>query len=430
MTALAWGGPARGVLVCRVRRAHLRISTRRSPEPGKMNWSPSGSQTRGTGRRRCWTRWVVPLALAVLAGSCSPADLPGREAAAERSEAAEVIPVGARDTLRPVIITERVLDDSDDPAIWIDREHPERSLVLGTDKHRRDGGVYVFGLDGRIDHTRTVTGLRRPNNVDVAYGLQLGGRQVDIAVVTEREAMSLRVFALPAMQPIDGGGIRVFDGDKRRAPMGIALYRRPRDGAIFAMVSGKDGPRNGYLWQYRLEDDGGGGVRGVKVRQFGRYSGRQEIEAIAVDAALGYVYYSDETAGIRKYHADPEAGDQELAFFGTAGFVRDHEGIAIYAREDGSGYILVSDQQGGRLQVFAREGTSANPHDHPALAVIPIVSRETDGIEVTAAPLGAGFPRGVLVTMSSDGTFHFYRWEDVQARIRDAKILSPSSARP
>jgi 3-phytase len=190
----------------------------------------------------------------------------------------------ASDTLRPAVITERVLADSDDPAIWVDPGDPARSIVLGTDKHDTRGGVYVFDLAGRIDRTRTVTPLQRMNNVDVESRFAAGENELEIAAATERNRMALRVFALPNMRPIDCGGIRVFDGDPGRAPMGVALYRRPRDGAVFAIVGGKGGPTDGtYLWQYRLQRDGAGCVRGVKVREFGAYSGRAEIEAIAVD---------------------------------------------------------------------------------------------------------------------------------------------------
>jgi 3-phytase len=323
--------------------------------------------------------------------------------------------------LEPAVVTDRVPGDSDDPAIWIDREDPARSIVLGTDKHPTDGGIYVFDLGGGIDVSRTIAGLRKVNNVDIEYGLHLGGRLVDIAVATEREAMALRVFTLPDMTPIDGGGIPVFDGDPRRGPMGIALYRNPGDGAVYAIVGGKDGPPDGYLWQYRLEDDGAGQVRAIKVRELGTYSGTKEIEAIAVDDELGYVYYSDEAAGIRKYHADPAAGNEELAIFGASGFVRDREGIAIYRGSDGAGYLLVSDQGGHRLQVFPREACDGRPHDHPVMAVVPVKARSTDGIEVTARSLGPDFPAGMLVMMSSDRTFHYYRWQDVAERIREVR---------
>jgi 3-phytase len=350
-----------------------------------------------------------------LTAACGASDRRAGETEAARTEAA--LPLISNDTVRATVVTEPVLGDSDDPAIWIDPADPTRTLILGTDKHDTNGGVYAFGLDGKIDRARTVTGLKRVNNVDVAYGLRLGGKVVDIAAATERNRQALRIFSLPDMRLVDGEGITVFDGDKNRAPMGIALYKRPRDGAIFAIVGGKDGPRSGYLWQYRLEDDGHGRVRGVKVREFGTYSGKKEIEAIAVDNELGYVYYSDETAGIRKYHADPDAGDEELAFFATSGFVQDHEGIAIYKHADGTGYLLVSDQQGQRLQVFRREGEPGNPHHHPAIAVIPISALETDGVEVTSTPLGPAYPKGLLVMMSTDRTFHYFRWEEIEARL-------------
>ena len=86
--------------------------------------------------------------------------------------------------------------------------------------------------------------------------------------------------------------------------MGIGLYRRARDGAMFAIVAPKEGPRDGYLWQYRLLDAGGPHRRDVRpaVRDLQRADRPRgnEIEAVAVDDALGYVYYADEADGIHK----------------------------------------------------------------------------------------------------------------------------------
>ncbi|HEY1109342.1 MAG TPA: phytase, partial [Opitutaceae bacterium] len=200
-------------------------------------------------------------------------------------------------TIKPRLVTEPVRFDTDDPAIWIDRGDPAKSLVVGTDKET-DGALYVFDLKGKIIADKTVRGLARPNNVDIAYGLKLGGKAVDIAVVTEREKQRLRVFALPSMESVDKGDLAIFPGDVTRAPMGVALYTRPSDGAVFAIVGGKSGPAQGYLGQYRLEDDGAGKVKMTLVRQFGAYSAKKEIESIAVDNELGYVYYSDEGVGV------------------------------------------------------------------------------------------------------------------------------------
>jgi 3-phytase len=321
----------------------------------------------------------------------------------------------AANALQPLVITEQTLHDTDDAAIWIHPTDPLRSLVLGTDKDT-DGSLYVFDLGGKI--VQRVGDLQRPNNVDVATDFQLGGRRVDIAVVTERERQRLRVFTLPDMKSADNGDLVLFGGDTTRAPMGVALYRRSKDGALFAIVSGKTGPAESYLAQYLLEDDGCRKVKITRVREFGRYSGRNEIEAIAVDAELGYVYYSDEGFGIRKYHADPDTPDagRELAVFGTTGFAGDHEGISISRKSDGTGFLIVSDQQANRFQIFPREGLPGQPHEHPVVGAFDVAAIESDGSEVTSVALGEKFPEGLFVAMSNGRVFHYYGWHEIAGR--------------
>jgi len=155
-----------------------------------------------------------------------------------------------QDGVQAGIVSEATPWDSDDPAIWIHPQDPGLSLIIGTDKHR-NGGLYAFDLDGKI--VRTVTGLQGPNNVDVAYGFPLQDHGVDIAVVTERLQQRIRIFQLPELAELDDGGLIVFDGDRNRAPMGVALYKRPTDQALFVFVGGKSGPRQGYIAQYRLQ---------------------------------------------------------------------------------------------------------------------------------------------------------------------------------
>jgi 3-phytase len=327
--------------------------------------------------------------------------------------------------IHPAVRSEPVADDPDDPAIWVHPTDPTRSLIFGTNKVAAPrGALVVFGLDGRT--RQTVAGLDRPNNVDVEYGLNLGGRSVDIAVVTERLKNQLRVFQIAP----DGSGIsdvtspgntRVFAGrtGEEAAPMGISLYRRPRDGAIFAIVAPKTGPRQGYLGQYRLEEDGRGRMKAGFVRYFGKFSGVGEIEAVAVDDALGYIFYADEGDGIHKYRADPDhtGAAHELAHFGRTGFRADREGIAIYERNDGTGYIICTDQIDGNSEhhVYRREGEPGQPHDHSnLLKVVRGGADGTDGIEITSRPLGPKWAAGLMVAMNSSGrNFLLYRWEDV-----------------
>ncbi|WP_159477413.1 phytase [Dyadobacter sp. 3J3] len=320
--------------------------------------------------------------------------------------------------VEPLFVTDTVAHDSDDPAVWINPQDPAQSLILGTDKDQ-NGGLYVFDLEGKVQKEKVVQGLQRPNNVDVEYGLMLGGKLTDIAVVTERFTHKLRIFSLPDMKPVDGGGLDVFVGQTKageRDLMGIGLYKN-KSGKIYAIVGRKTGPTSGsYLWQYLLEDNGSGKVNATLVRKFGTYSGLKEIESIAVDDQLGFVYYSDEGKGVRKYYADPEKGNKELALFATTGFTEDHEGISIYKLTDTTGYILVSDQGANQFKIFDRQPNLDSTGMQKLFKTIKVKANHSDGSEMVSIPLNKNFRNGLFVAMSDNKTFHLYRWEDIAGK--------------
>jgi 3-phytase len=341
----------------------------------------------------------------------------------------------------PALATDPVAHDPDDPAIWRHPSDPGRSLILGTDKVAGVGALYVFGLDGKV--RQTLGPLDRPNNVDVEYGVRFGARTVDVAVVTERKQHRLRVFAIPA----DGGalsdlaprGLPVLEGmtGAQSEPMGVALYKRPRDGAVFAIVAPKSGSDRDYLWQYRFDAGPDGAPRLTRVRRFGAFSGigpepgeAGEIEAVVVDDELGFVYYSDERFGIRKWAADPDdsAAAAELAVFGRDGYLGDREGLAIYPTGPGRGFIVSSDQIEGatRVRLYPREGIGLSPHVHEPTATIVTQSDETDGLEALAAPL-PGFPQGLLVMMNSSAkNFLIYQWAEIATSVGNSRQVYPA----
>lgn len=303
--------------------------------------------------------------------------------------------------VKPLGFTDPVSKDADDPAVWVNRKDPARSVVYGTNKSKApDGALVAFDLRGET--LQTVAGIDRPNNCDVEYGL--GG--MDVLVATERLKNRLRVFR------IDGGRLTDITGDTGSVeePMGISLYKRPRDGAVFAIVSPKTGPAKGYLAQYHLTVRGGK-VDATLVRRFGAYSGKKEIESIAVDDELGFVYYSDETFGTRKCSLDT---GKEVALFNTSGFQADHEGIALWTRPGGRGYLVCTDQIKGdsEYHVYTRRGNRP-------VGVFRVGADETDGIEVCSAPLGPRFPKGIFLAMDSGPKrFAMASWADVAKALR------------
>jgi len=293
---------------------------------------------------------------------------------------------------------------TDDPAVW---RHPKRvaeSLIIGTVKMPApDGAVAVYRLDGTL--LMRVTGVDRPNNVDVAYGVRIGRRKVDIAVVTERNKQQLRVFEIvPGEGLRDLAALPVFEGERGPAalPMGVAMYRRKRDRALFAIVSRKTGPSGSYLWQYEIRDNGRGGLEGKKIREFGIFSGTKEIEAVAVDHDREHIYYADEGAGIRKYHADPAhpQASRELALFGQSGWKGDREGIAIH-----DGFIVATDQQhpNSEFHVFSRDTLRE-------VGIFRVGADTTDGIEIA--------PFGLFIAMNdSRHNFVLAEWKAIRAAL-------------
>ncbi len=324
----------------------------------------------------------------------------------------------AKDAIKPSIVTEQVPNDTDDPAIWVNPKDSTEVIVIGTDKHEKTGGLYAYDMEGKI--IDKVTPLDRPNNVDIAYGFQMGDQLVDIAVLTERGTNKIRVFSLPDLKPLDQGGIAVFEGEEEKSPMGISLYTQKDSvgNRIFAVVGRKSGPTGRYLFQYELSWNGQA-VEGEKVREFGAYAGGKEIEAIAVDNELGYIYYSDEGYGIHKYYADPLKGNEELSLFGQQDFKSDHEGIAIYKQSDSTGYILVSNQQNNSFNIYPREGVAGNIHEHQLIKEIPVSAIECDGAEAVSIPIGSKFPKGMLVAMSNGRVFHYYDWQIIEDLLKN-----------
>ncbi len=353
--------------------------------------------------------FLLPLAF-LLAISCGQGDNTAESDAEQDNTSTDSTSIKV---IQPRVVTQAVEHDTDDPAIWINPKDLNQSLIIGTDKDSL-GALYAFDLDGRIVK-RSVT-LNRPNNVDVAYGLMVNGVATDYAITGERHSHMMRIFSLPDMQPIDGGGIPVYVGEvgpEYRDLMGMVVYVAP-DGEHYAIAGRKNGPTDGtYLWQYRLYGKNDGTVGAELVRKFGNFSGRKEIEAIAVDHNLGYIYYSDEQAGVRKYHAHPYKGNEELAFFATEGFLDDHEGVSIYNLTDSTGYIIVSDQRRNAFRMFPREGSNGNPHAHPEVGVVFTATNNSDGNEITTESFNGRFPGGLFVAMSDDRTFQYYSWKDM-----------------
>lgn len=331
----------------------------------------------------------------------------------QKQNDAEVTTTNEVTIIKPSVITEKSINDTDDPAIWVNSENPSQSIVFGTDKDT-NGAIYAYNLDGKIIEDKTIRNIERPNNIDLIYNFQINDTTATaIIAFTEREKQQIRVFSVPDMQPLDNGGFKVFEDETNenfKWPMGIALYQSPVNKKVYAIVGRKEGPTENYLYQYELIATTDG-IRANLVRKFGKFSGKKEIEAIATDNEKGFIYYSDEQHGIRKYYAEPEKGNEEIAIFGTDKFQSDIEGIAIAKTSESDGYIIVSDQQRGTFNVFDR-------NSNEFIKVVNLSTLETDGCDVVTANLGGNYSRGLFVAMNDSKEFYFYDFGKILDQIR------------
>ena len=319
--------------------------------------------------------------------------------------------------IKPVVVTEQTPTDTDDPAIWVNPKDPGKSLIIGTDKGEDNGGLFVFNLEGKLIDSLSVYPLMRPNNVDIEYGFTWDSLSIDIAVCTERNRNSIRVFRLPEMEAIDNGGIPVFADQAQRAPMGIALYKDAQ-GKVHAIVSRKEGPEDAYLEILQLDYDSNGFVVANDRKYFGQFSGKKEIEALFVDDAKAQLYYSDENFGMRKYDLNTL---EQLQVFGAEDFKEDNEGISLAL--DSLGYLLISDQQAHAFNVYSRS-------NNQWITKFGVEAEESDGSETYIGYLNEQFPEGIFVAMSEGAVFHYYDWRDIKALLRNWSFFSIQAAKP
>jgi 3-phytase len=203
----------------------------------------------------------------------------------------------------------------------------------------------------------------------------------------------------------------------------LCLYVSPRTGTYYAFVSDS----SGTVQQWALVDAGNGQVEATKVRTLSLGS---TTEGCVADDASGDLYIAEEDVALWKYGAEPDAGSgrTRVDVVGSGGHLTaDIEGLAIYYRGDGSGYLLASSQGSDAFVVYQRGGTNAYVTTFAIAAGAVDGVSHTDGIEVTNAALGTAFPDGLFIAQDdhNDGgnqNFKLVPWGDL------ARAASPALA--
>jgi len=303
-------------------------------------------------------------------------------------------------------------DAADDPALWIHPTDASRSRVLGTNKKQ---GLLVYDLAGKQQQFLEVG---RINNVDVRQRVRLGAQEIDLAVATQRDDLSVVVFAIDP-----DGQVR----EHSRIPTGlkdiygICLYQ-PRAGGLEVFVNDKDGTYQRYALGHA-----DGKLSGALVQTFKVAS---QPEACVADDAAQRLFIGEEKRGVwvMDLAVSVQTPPKLVMALPVGGVLHaDTEGLGLFKGQQGS-YLVVSSQGNNSYVVL----DAAPPYRVRGafrigmnLALGIDGTSETDGLEVTSTPLGAAFPKGMLVVQDGykrlpDGAqnFKLVAWEDIAAALK------------
>ncbi|UYO96911.1 phytase [Microbacterium sp. M28] len=360
--------------------------------------------------------------------------------------------------------------DADDPAIWVDEDDAENSLVITTAK---EAGMNVYDLEGQlVQHIdpKLASGEGdapgRYNNVDLIHDFELDGDEVDLAVVSDKGMDDLGIFViddgeLTEVTAPDAG--RIFSASQEEVnsehtAYGLATWQE--DDGAYALVSRNSETEVALL---ELSDKGDGTVGWDVVRELalpaefampdgstwttcddpGQYA---QVEGIAVDEESGTAYLGQELVGIWKVDADltgeaelvdtaiefglPGTYDAELdecvygenPGFGGDVLRTDIEGLTIYETDEGEGYLLASSQGDDSFAVYDIEDDNAYVGSFSVVDGAVDGTQHSDGADVVNVSL-PGFDGGLLVLQDGDNTpegsdeestnFKYLAWEDV-----------------
>lgn len=309
-------------------------------------------------------------------------------------------------------------DAADDPAIWVNPQDPGASLIFGTNK-KGDRGLLVYDLAGREVGAYDGGAM---NNVDLRSDVRVGDRSLVLVVAS---AVDRRELTVLEFEPSTGGLRRLPNGVVEIGIRGSGLCLwRPPDGRVYAMATAG----NGRVEQWALVN-AGGAFEPSFVREFTLSS---RVEGCVTDDETGELFLAEETVGIWRGSADPDAQrDLELIdqVGGSTGLVADVEGIAIARYKDGRRYLVVSSQGSDRFIVYRLDGG----RDIEAVGQLRVQDPNgdddvdhTDGIEVVVGDFDRdGLGGGLMVVQDDDNkqprgekanqNFKLIGWEKVGA---------------
>ncbi len=295
-------------------------------------------------------------------------------------------------------------DAADDPAIWLNKLNPNRSLVFGTDKR---SGIYTYNLMGeKIGYTE----IGDINNIDVRTMNVTDDDNKDIGsysfiFASNRTTNTLDIWTYKDTnidKAVKDDNFEISKEPYINAKANMVVYGvcagiDSRFGLI-AFLTEDEGPKV-QMWNY--------GPFGMTLLTTFDNGNATQSEGCVYDDENRTLFISEEQdRGIlRAYKINNELDfSNPIIIDNRSGNIDgDPEGVTVYKSSEKDGYVIVSSQGDSSFNIYNRQ----EPYNY--LGSFKVGSNkdidnvnDTDGIDVINFNFGNKYPMGLFVLQ--DGT--------------------------
>ena len=304
-------------------------------------------------------------------------------------------------------------DAADDPAIWVNMENPEKSLILGTNKM---GGIHVYNMDGKeLQYIKSGC----MNNIDLRDNFQLNDQEVVLVAASNCSYNTISLFYIDKNTNLLSDSILNIKSSVDLV-YGLCMYKSEITNKYYVIVNGEGADVE--QWEIYTENNE------LKYKLVRNFKVSSKPEGMVADDSEGILYIGVEEEGILILNAEPEFEFETKWLKGSnpeyqSVVTSDIEGLALY-KSNTSTYLIASSQGNFSYAVF--ETGENNKYLFSFVIDDDIIDGviETDGIEVVNFPFNEKFSKGMLVVQDgynfSNDTiqaqnFKYISWEKIEA---------------
>lgn len=278
-------------------------------------------------------------------------------------------------------------DAADDPAIWYNKNNPEKSLIIGTNKQF---GLHLYDMQGE---ELQFLECGEMNNVDLREGFLFNGKEQILVAASNRTKRTVSLFFLcpdekrisPIISDVYSSVGKVY---------GLCMYKNEDE--FYVVVNSKKGFFEQWLI-YTKNDK----IKSTLIR---KWNVESQPEGMVADDEAQILYLGVEEKGIYSLHLSNANSKKQSNLHlipestnGNNPLIKyDIEGLALISQGNAK-YLVASIQGNFTYAIFDLMKKRKYVCSFKIMGENPDRVEETDGIEICNFPIGEKYPQGIMV---------------------------------